>query len=263
MKLRRARGQRGLSLIEVTIMLLVLMLLTSVLAPSIFDFVQDAQWVKVKEDCEVLAISLARLIKDVGPNLVGVGGGAWPAAKLDLIVSDGVRAEGGPALQANQPQFVMNWWQGAGGAGAAYDPFGVNGGANVATCSEQFITNREGNVAAAAAFYAEAPGPPVGLVWGQGWRGAYLSPPCGPDPWGRAYQINTKWVTNVFANPAPPPDVLTFNHCEDVFCLSPGKDGIIDTPYTGLWNAGPVWGGRGGLFRGGDDWVTIIAPCDP
>ena len=71
MRTRVRKGQRGLSLIEVTIMLLVLMLLTSVLAPSIFDFVQDAQWVKVKEDCEVLAISLARMIKDVGPQLYG------------------------------------------------------------------------------------------------------------------------------------------------------------------------------------------------
>ena len=37
--MRKFKGQKGLSLVEVTIMLLVLMLLTSVLAPSIFDFV--------------------------------------------------------------------------------------------------------------------------------------------------------------------------------------------------------------------------------
>ena len=43
---------------EVTIMLLVLML-TSVLAPAIFDYVKDAQWVKVKEDCEAIAVSVA------------------------------------------------------------------------------------------------------------------------------------------------------------------------------------------------------------
>ena len=67
--MRRLRRQEGLSLVEVTIMLLVLMLLTSVLAPSIFDFVNDAQWVKVKEDCEALAISVARLHKDVGAKL--------------------------------------------------------------------------------------------------------------------------------------------------------------------------------------------------
>ena len=41
--MRKFKGQKGLSLVEVTIMLLVLMLLTSVLAPSIFDFVNDAR----------------------------------------------------------------------------------------------------------------------------------------------------------------------------------------------------------------------------
>jgi len=52
--MRRLRNRAGLSLVEVTIMLLVLMLLAGVLAPSIMDFVRDAQWVKVKEDCEAI-----------------------------------------------------------------------------------------------------------------------------------------------------------------------------------------------------------------
>ena len=88
--MRRLRRQEGLSLVEVTIMLLVLMLLTSVLAPSIFDFVNDAQWVKVKEDCEALAISVARLHKDVGSKLYTTPGGAatYPANKLDIMLSD-------------------------------------------------------------------------------------------------------------------------------------------------------------------------------
>ena len=258
MRTRVRKGQRGLSLIEVTIMLLVLMLLTSVLAPSIFDFVQDAQWVKVKEDCEVLAISLARLIKDVGPQLRGHGANpppaAYPGAKLDLIVSDGTAALGNPPAAPNQPLYLTNWW--ATGTNA-YDPFAVHGGQNVSTCEEQFITNRD--TVNTFPFYVEASGPPVGLRWGQGWRGAYLAPPCGPDPWGRAYQINTKWLTTTF-------DGGNVNHCEDVFCISPGKNGIIETPFSaGTWTAGPpiTWSGPGGLFRGGDDWVTIIAPCDP
>ena len=65
----RVMNARGLSLVEVTIMLLVLMLLTGVLAPSIMDFVKDAQWVKVKEDCEAIGVSVARLTRDVGPCL--------------------------------------------------------------------------------------------------------------------------------------------------------------------------------------------------
>ena len=36
-----------------------------VLAPSIMDYVRDAQWVKVKEDCEAIGVSVARLTRDV------------------------------------------------------------------------------------------------------------------------------------------------------------------------------------------------------
>ncbi len=70
---RQARGgsaaERGMSLVEVTIILLVLMLVTSVLAPSIYDYIVDARTVKVKEDCEAIGMSVMRLVRDVGPCL--------------------------------------------------------------------------------------------------------------------------------------------------------------------------------------------------
>ena len=65
----KVEGQTGISLVEATIILLVLMLLTGVLAPSIFDYFRDAQMVKVKEDCEAIGVSVARLVRDVGPCL--------------------------------------------------------------------------------------------------------------------------------------------------------------------------------------------------
>ena len=99
-------------------------------------------------------------------------------------------------------------------------------------------------------------GPAFGLAWGQGWRGAYLSPPCGPDPWGYAYQVNVKWLTMTFAHGRRNPK--TRLHCNDVFCISPGKNGIIETRFGyGYWDP------HGGIVRRGDDWVTVIAPCDP
>ena len=82
--------QRGLSLVEVTIMLLVLMLLTSVLAPSIFDFVNDARRVKVKEDCEAIGVSVARLTRDVGDCLkFRADQPCTLANRVDLIYSGG------------------------------------------------------------------------------------------------------------------------------------------------------------------------------
>ena len=87
---RRMTTARGLSLVEVTIMLFVLMLLTGVLAPSIMDFVRDAQWVKVKEDCEAIGVSVARLARDVGPCLKFDGTGACTKTnRVDVLYSDG------------------------------------------------------------------------------------------------------------------------------------------------------------------------------
>jgi type II secretory pathway pseudopilin PulG len=248
--MRRLRRQEGLSLVEVTIMLLVLMLLTSVLAPSIFDFVNDAQWVKVKEDCEALAISVARLHKDVGSKLYTVPGGAatYPNYKMDIMLSDYINV---PTVTA--PDIV-------GFGGGANNWFGVGDGVFpftntfMDTCSNQLITNLVGGIGPLGIYPEPSVTTPVfGPYFGQGWRGAYLSPPCASDPWGYAYQVNTKWATMIFGGIEGPR-----NHCNDVFCLSPGKDGIIDTSFGVNYNTYPQ-----GVQRRGDDWVTIIAPCDP
>ncbi len=245
--MRVRKGQKGLSLIEVTIMLLVLMLLTSVLAPSIFDFVNDAQWVKVKEDCEAIAISVARLHRDVGSRLYTGGGvAAYPGNKVDIIYSDGAAPIVTAVDAAAAFGAVRNWY--GTDQGEPLDPV------RMSSCSDQLITNTIGGVQ----IYPEPGNPlpvPFGPYFGQGWRGAYLSPPCASDPWGHTYQVNTKWATMTFGAVAPG---TTIPHCYDVFCVSAGKDGIISTPY------GPaVHPSAGGTFRMGDDWTTVIAPCDP
>jgi len=246
MRVRTRRGQRGLSLIEVTIMLLVLMLLTSVLAPSIFDFINDAQWVKVKEDCEALAISVSRLHRDIGARLYTVGGLAlYPATKVDIIYSDG------RVPSTNQPDTAvafgaLNNWYATGTGVFPLDP------ARMGSCEDQMITNLTGGVQ----IYPE-PIVAFGPYFGQGWRGAYLSPPCASDPWGYTYQVNTKWATMTFGDASPGVEI---SHCYDVFCLSAGKNGVIETPFGPSIHPFP---GGSGTRRGGDDWVTVISPCDP
>ncbi len=250
--MRKLKEQRGLSLIEVTIMLLVLMLLTSVLAPSIFDFVVDAQWVKVKEDCEVLAISVARLVRDVGPNLYTKNGGqtAYLTYKMDLMLSDG-RA---PAINLTLAPPVTgftggldNWYATTGTTTSATSNF-------IGTCEQQLISNLD---TAALQIYLDPATPTYGPFFGQGWRGAYLSPPCASDPWGRTYEVNTKWINTSFGTAGTP--VSQF-HCNDVYCLSAGKNGIIETPFGTNFATGSH---ASGTRRGGDDWTTVIAPCDP
>ncbi|MEI6669924.1 MAG: hypothetical protein WCP29_17380 [Acidobacteriota bacterium] len=250
-------NQRGLSLVEVTIMLLVLMLLTSVLAPSIADFVNDARWVKVKEDCEAIGLSVARLTRDVGPCLKFAGTQACTKQnRVDLLHSDGTAIDaaslGAAAVPvvdaANLASGQLNW-----------DTVQRDD-----SMDNQFVTN--------AAAYATPTGMTVGPLFGLGWRGAYLSPPIGPDPWGHRYMVNSAFLAvatdgagpqadllppsggrslrllTLLPPPPPPPSgPWTYN----TFCISAGPNGSYDTPIGGNAN--------GGVTRTGDDFVTVIA----
>ncbi|OGN40386.1 MAG: hypothetical protein A2568_02065 [Candidatus Yanofskybacteria bacterium RIFOXYD1_FULL_44_17] len=73
-----------------TIILATLMLLAGVLAPSIMDFVRDARFVKVKEDCEAIGVSLSRMLVDTGPCIRLDG--RLPCSRnnrVNLLVSEG------------------------------------------------------------------------------------------------------------------------------------------------------------------------------
>ncbi len=247
----RLTSDRGLSLIEVTIMLLVLMLLTGVLAPSIMDYVRDAQWVKVKEDCEAIGVSVARLTRDVGPCLKFDGRGACTTTnRADLLYSDGPDVTAADlAGDAAIPFF--------GGGSTATDLNWDKDDSRGDSMQHQFVDNGTGPAYPTPAdlgSYATA-GPAFGL----GWRGAYLSPPIGPDPWGHRYLVNSVFLAaaaggqslgmNQSATVTVPRPSGGWSH--DTFCISAGPNGQFETAFGG--NA------TGGVYRRGDDFIYIIS----
>lgn len=150
--MKRARSQHGLSLVEATIILLALMTLGGVLAPSIMDYVDDARWVKVKEDCEAIGLSLARLVRDVGPCLKMDG--RRPCTidnRVDLLVSEGNEVEGY-----------------AGWTGTTYAQAGYSGSAGgYTTASYTTATTSSGGSTGGVNYVTEyVPRPvPAGTVW--------------------------------------------------------------------------------------------------
>jgi hypothetical protein len=237
------KNERGLSLVEVTIMLLVLMLLTGVLAPSIFDFVNDAKWVKVKEDCEAIGVSVARITRDVGPCLKFDGSAKCTKDnRVDILYSDGpdvtdADLSGDGATYFDAPGSIalhLNWRKD--------DMRGDS-------MEDQFVTN---------APYYGTPGSlgnynVVGPQYGLGWRGAYLSSPIGPDPWGHRYLVNSVFLA--VATDASAGDHYTTKSTggwsEDVFCISAGPNALYETAFGG--------NGKGGTTRQGDDFIYIIS----
>jgi len=251
------KNERGLSLVEVTIMLLVLMLLTGVLAPSIYDFINDAKWVKVKEDCEAIGLTVARVTRDVGPCLKFYGDG--PCEKwnrVELLHSDG------PAIQGQDwntgvwnENLKTSWlnWDSTTGTDSMESQFVSNGGPTPYPTPTQLGSSN------------------AGLQFGLGWRGAYLAPPIGPDPWGHMYLVNSAFLAvsvDASGNGAPMGGESLKNHgggygggsgegslsggwSYDTFCISAGPNGSYETPVGG--------NGRGGVTRTGDDFIYIIS----
>jgi hypothetical protein len=241
--MRKLKGQTGLSLVEVTIMLLVLMLLTSVLAPSIFDYVNDARWVKVKEDCEAIGVTVARMDRDLGPCLKFTGTAACDEAnRVDILYSDGpdvTAADVVPVDYAsnNITPSAINWDN---------DSDALVGD----NMEDQFTTN--------APLYNTplqnypAPLYPVGPLFGIGWRGGYLAPPIGPDPWGRRYLVNTAFLGVAIDSTAAADEGYIGRWWErDVFCISPGPNGLYETYFGGCTT-------DHGTCRTNDDFVFII-----
>ena len=239
---RKLMNARGLSLVEVTIMLLVLMLLTGVLAPSIFDFVKDAQWVKVKEDCEAIAVSVARLTRDVGPCLKFYGTGTCTKDnRVDLLFSDGPDVQVEDLLGEGTTIFdsggniamPLNW-----------NVDDVRGD----SMESQFTKN--GPVYLTPANYGNYSA--VGPLFGLGWRGAYLSAPIGPDPWGHRYLVNSVFLSvAIDAMPGTGEGQKSGGWSNDTFCISPGPNGSYQTAFGG--------NGYGGVTRLGDDFLFIIS----
>ncbi len=233
--MRALKSDRGMSLVEATIILMVLAILTSVLAPSMGDYVNDARQVKAKEDLEAIGLSVARLVRDTGlPFPVRVAGAAPSKAstnRVDLLVSEGqlptiTAGTGAPAAAAGYlVQNAIDW----------NDPVGVE----VELATEHLVTNANGYVV--VTFPA-----PAGPVPGLGWRGGYLSNSTGPDPWGVRYACATVWM-NPASNVTVPANKGTNN---DAFCLSAGADGNVDTDIESSAN--------GGVVTGGDDLVYVI-----
>ena len=239
---RRTGSERGLSLVEVTIVLLVLMLLTGVLAPSIMDFVRDAQWIKAKEDCEAIGVSVLRLARDVGPCLKFSGTGPCTKAnRVDLLYSAGPDVT--TADVAGDAAMTFS-----GGGNTASDLNWHADDTRGDSMEHQLVDNGTGPAYPTPGDFGSL----SALQSGTGWRGAYLSPPIGPDPWGHRYLVNSVFLSVARdAQPGTGQGQRGGGWSNDAFCISAGPNGRYETAFGG--------NGFQGVSRRGDDLVFLIS----
>lgn len=234
-----------MSLVEVTIILMILALLTASLAPSINDYVNEARHTKAKEDVEVIGVSIQRLARDVGTCLKFTPATACTMAnRVDILYSDGpevVPADIGSSAtsysNANTVIEPLTW----------SDDVAANVGDLMADQFANNVPNYDTPAETNPTGYTIA-GPTVGL----GWRGAYLPGDIGPDPWGRRYLANVVFLAVASdGNDGTAEGERRGGWSRNVFVISGGANRSFDTPFGGSANFG--------VGKLGDDLVYVVS----
>jgi len=204
-----ARTRGGWSLIELTIILIVLSILCAILAPVIGRFVRNAKIVRCREDVQAIGCAIWMFSEDTGIEYFRRHGTDPTQGGVCLAVGDGLIPSYGAGGSNNWRQQVN----------LAEVDFLVN----------HLVENVPGNDASRR--YRTPLD--VGFNAEFAWRGPYITPPILPDPWGNRYAVNAQfmgpgaWTEDAVVYSAGPNGFV--NTKWDVDGLTPGDDDILYT----------------------------------
>jgi type II secretory pathway pseudopilin PulG len=240
---RRLRAERGMSLVEATVVLLTLSALTAVIAPSIGGYIEDGKQIKATTDVETIGAAITSVLHDTGMlclSLAGANCANTATGRVELLVS-------GTAVGSKEPAVLATTAGAVTASTASASTLNWGGGANEVAdarrdlMDRQFVTNGAGYTSVS---FTAGGGPRTGI----GWRGAYVDGPVDIDPWGYSYQAST-----VFLVTAPDAVDGTANGqrrggwANDVVVISAGSNGTLQTPF----------GSTGGTAIG-DDVMYVV-----
>ena len=239
------QNDRGFTLVEVTIILLVLVILSGIMLPQLGNFNRLARYVKVKEDLGAICSGMKKMLDEV---MLGgfYGEPRWRAEPIGLLVGPGSRP--------------MVLGSGAGNWGIEFgDDFSetTDDGANDVDFEvDSFINhlqqNRPLDSSDSGNRYKNPLDDPEPWAAGAffGWRGPYFDG-FTSDPWGNRY------AANVFAmhrdHDAPDHGGI---FTSAVVCLSAGIDGTVRTTFNQ-----PMDDADGDDFNGwhtADDDIAVV-----
>lgn len=191
-RLTTCRRAMHLTLVEMTIILSVIAILTAVLVPTVMSHITQSRILRARQDVRTLAEAITRFYQDTGfvPQTTdSVDGGPGNNAVGMLVTAGGI-----PALSGNSAE-VSAW----------------------ATGTTDFFSNHLVN---------NVPGYSLKANQGSlGWNGSYLASLPQADPWGNRYMANIVYLD-------PSPGVVEDGQVKKaVFVVSAGPNGIIEVPF--------------------------------
>lgn len=234
--------KRGWTLIELTIILVVLSIICAILAPNISRYVHWAKINRAREDVQAIGNVLYVLLLDTGMEYLHRNGndGGTPLGspaltdgnRVDLMVGDGDVPDGPFATPGFGP---WGFASGTPGIDRIENHLSTN-------TPSGLVSNRYRTVV------------DLGIDSEFAWRGPYMTAPIIADPWGQRYMGSV-----AFLDPRPDNPSLIFDSVaiqianreewvvQPTVILSAGPDGTVDTQFY-MPNGIP-----GGYAIGGDD----------
>lgn len=214
MRTRTLACDRGLSLVEVTIMLTILMILAAALIPVMTDSVRSARFVAARSDLAQLAAALTNFQRDVGPIVFDGSRLQQPQTTSSLRIVDVLMSQGempevadGVPVETLAPDLRID--ASVGTAAAALLPWLSS--ASVDRMDDHLRTNGRGYIESKSGA-------------DRGWNGPYITKEVTGDPWGHRYLINTGFLRG------QPQRAGRCSRCA-VFVISAGPNGRIETPF--------------------------------
>lgn len=246
---RCPRHERGFTLVEVSIILMVLAVLSLILLPSVGTYLRDARYARARSDLAAIRAGIWRFLEDTGEGAFRWhANGTRPTTGDDrsdpsdpdeeflvkLLVSDGDMPDGGSEYE--RWRRVVDYYR--------VDTFANHLVQNTpgASRSYRYRTPADLWVGAPAAHFAfdSQQGANARFAW----RGPYLSGRVGSDPWGNRYAANVRYLDPRSGTT----DGEFAAYIEDVFVLSAGPDEEIDTLFQ-----------IDGVVAGDDDLISVVA----
>jgi type II secretory pathway pseudopilin PulG len=228
------RDERGMTIIEMTVMLSVMFILAGMISPIMSTSVTTARTVKAEKEVAMLATAMLQLQQDIGAT--AIVGSAAAASQLDsrgaaVQAADVLSSEGEiPAIDdsaADNPIAAV-----AQGVGLMARPAASVFQAQRRRWTEarhdaldSYLVNND------RGYHVRRPGESTG------WNGPYVSTLLPGDPWGKQYMVNARWLdggstaadANGYARRA-------------VYIVSAGANGVVETPFEQKITDARVWG---------------------
>jgi type II secretory pathway pseudopilin PulG len=193
----KRRDERGITLVEATIVLTVAAILAAAAAPIASRTLDRAKLARAVDDAKAIKTAIDNMIAEINFTpftTTGTNGGT----AIQMLVSDG-----------DIPRTL-----GAGGDAQWDDPVNPAAAQPVDFLESHLVTNTPGyNTNGANA-----------------WRGAYINAPIDPDPWGNRYAVNTLHLRTTTANDVFVLSVGPDEEINTAFSINgatPGGDDII------------------------------------